>query len=1141
MKKIQHLLMLLAVFTMIAQNIYSQASDLFFSEYAEGSSFNKYVEISNSTGASVDLSMYQIKKGTNGADFTESMTLTGSLADGDVYIVSRSDADPQIVALADELNGSVINFNGDDVMGLFKNEVLIDIIGMVGDDPGDGWDVAGVLNGTKDHTLVRKPNVCDPITDWPVAAGTNANDSQWIVYDQNFWDELGTHVSDCSGSTTVATPLFSHPGGQYFEAIDVTITCSTADASIFYTLDGSDPDESSNAYTMAINISAATTLKARAYAAGLDPSAIAQADYTFAEYTEVVNLTDLRDSFTGGTEIFVVTGEVVLTFQQDFRGQKYLQDQNAAILVDDDAGIITTQYAIGDGITGITGSLIEYGNMLQFVPAVDPGTPTSSGNLVAPVEITISEMLAGFEDYEARLVKIVNVSFADQGSMFANGTVYQISDDSKAEGSFRSTFYDVDYIGTMIPAGAGEIVGLLNSRTDGNYISSRSLADMMWGTVGEPSNYPAGFAATAAGASISLSWTDATGEILPAGYLILASDQDNISLPVDGTPVVTDNDLSDGSGALNIVSGVQAASFAGLTPDVTYYFKIFPFTNTGASIDFKTDGTPPAAEATAQQSNEVDILFTTFNDGWENWTNFSVTGDQVWSLDDIHGVEGTPCAKMSGYSGGSFENEDWLISPAIDLSNFSNENFSFFSAVGYTGPELQVKVSSDYDGSGNPNDFTWVDFSDQAQWPVAGSFFEWTNSGVLDLSAFTNQTINIAFVFYSTNMESATWELDNIRVAGEGEVVVTPEPTNYPADFAVSASNQTINMSWTDATGEVVPQGYVVMISDQTDITLPADGTPVANDNDVSDGMGAVNVMPGTQAATFSSLMANTSYYAIIIPYTNSGSLIDYKTDGIPPTGSATTGEPGFTVLYTTFNESWENWTAVSIVGDQVWDRNNTYGLESTPCARMSGYSGASFANEDWLISPAIDLSLTTGEEMSFYSALGYTGPGLKLLISTSYDGSGNPTDFGWDDLTSQAAWPAGGTFFEFTASGSINLSSYTNEIIYIAFAYTSNATESATWEVDDIRVLASGAGIGETQKPLSVNLYPNPGNGILNFNAEEPVNSIEVYNLLGMMVYTLDNPGFAGKIDLTNFEKGIYMVRLSATNKIITKRIVVQ
>lgn len=650
----------------------------------------------------------------------------------------------------------------------------------------------------------------------------------------------------------------------------------------------------------------------------------------------------------------------------------------------------------------------------------------------------------------------------------------------------------------------------------------------------EPTNYPMDFAAAATGTTINLSWTDATGETVPTGYLVLGSDQDNIALPEDGMPVADDAALSDGSGALNILPGVQSASFSGLASGMTYYFKVFPYTNTGNLIDYKTDGTPPAAQATTEMSS--DILFTDFNDSWGGWTPVSLVGDQTWSRDNTYGLEDSPCALMSGYSGGYVENEDWLISPALDFSATSDETVSFYSATSYDGPALEFKVSTDYNGTGNPNDFTWTDLSAYVNWSPGS--FSWTESGNIDLSAYTGNTVYLAFTYYSTTDGAANWEIDNVLVT---QTEATPEPSNYPADFTASAMNQSITLSWTDATGEVVPTGYVVMLSDQENITLPQDGTPVADDTDFSDGKGAKNVMAGEGSYTFIALMENTTYYAVIVPYTNSGSLIDYKTDGVPPGSSATTEEAAPDILYTTFNDGWENWTLENVLGDQVWEIDTTHGVDGTFCARISGYDGGVFINEDWLISPAIDLSPTSNETVSFYSAVGYTGPALRILVSTNYDGTGNPNNFAWDNLSSEAQWPSGDPYWEWTPSGTIDLSAYTSETIYIAFVYTSNS-DAATWEVDNIRVQGEGAGIPENLPSVNLSIWPNPGNGVFYFNAEKPLQSIEVFNVTGMQVYNFTGSESQGQIDLSDLGKGIYVARITtADDEILSRRIVIR
>ncbi|MGI0105785.1 lamin tail domain-containing protein [Salinimicrobium sp. WS361] len=153
------------------------SAELFFSEYVEGGGVNKAVEIANITGEEVDLSAYSIQKQVNGnGEWSNEYTLEGTLASGDVFVISNGGADIQAIIDASDvsLSGAPVDFNGDDPVGLFKNGVLIDMIGVDGD-----------VDFGKDVTLRRKSTVTAP--------NTTYTEDEWEVLEKDTVDGLGTY------------------------------------------------------------------------------------------------------------------------------------------------------------------------------------------------------------------------------------------------------------------------------------------------------------------------------------------------------------------------------------------------------------------------------------------------------------------------------------------------------------------------------------------------------------------------------------------------------------------------------------------------------------------------------------------------------------------------------------------------------------------------------------------------------------------------------------------------------------------------------------------------------------------------------------------------------------------------------------
>jgi uncharacterized protein len=162
---------------------------LFFSEYIEGSSNNKALEIFNPTTTVADLAEYTLKLYSNGAvGATATLVLSGTLAPGATLVVCN----PQIVAVAlpacTQTNASVINFNGDDAITLERNGSVIDAFGQVGFDPGSAWTGGAVA--TVNQTLRRKAGVLrgsvppSAPAPWDVA-------SEWNAFAIDSFDGLG--------------------------------------------------------------------------------------------------------------------------------------------------------------------------------------------------------------------------------------------------------------------------------------------------------------------------------------------------------------------------------------------------------------------------------------------------------------------------------------------------------------------------------------------------------------------------------------------------------------------------------------------------------------------------------------------------------------------------------------------------------------------------------------------------------------------------------------------------------------------------------------------------------------------------------------------------------------------------------------
>src|SRR5687767_10799734 len=191
----------LVVLILAPASAFAQSTELFFSEYIEGTSNNKALEIYNGTGAAVVLTgNYNIQMFFNGSTTaTLSFGLTGTVAPGDVFVVAQGTASAAILAQADQTNTAGW-FNGDDVVVLRKGTTIIDVIGQLGVDPGTEWGSG--LTSTADNTLRRKS---------AITAGDPINNDlfdpsiEWDGFATDSFDGLGSHNADTPPPPPVMT------------------------------------------------------------------------------------------------------------------------------------------------------------------------------------------------------------------------------------------------------------------------------------------------------------------------------------------------------------------------------------------------------------------------------------------------------------------------------------------------------------------------------------------------------------------------------------------------------------------------------------------------------------------------------------------------------------------------------------------------------------------------------------------------------------------------------------------------------------------------------------------------------------------------------------------------------------------------
>lgn len=228
----------------------------------------------------------------------------------------------------------------------------------------------------------------------------------------------------------------------------------------------------------------------------------------------------------------------------------------------------------------------------------------------------------------------------------------------------------------------------------------------------------------------------------------------------------------------------------------------------------------------------VEVYSEPFTSDLSGVTTFSVSGAQEWHWQSYD----SGCAKMSGYDGGQNANEDWLITPVIDLTNYTDTKLDFREAINYESDVSTYETiwaSTNYSGTGDPTGATWDQLNVTGRSP--GNTWSFNDVDQFDLSGYDGEsTLYLGFKYLSTDTNAGTWEIGEIVVSATGSSPeITVDPTTL-SGFSYIVGNgpsaeQSFDVSATNLTGNLTitaPTNYEISETSGSGYTSPITLTP---------------------------------------------------------------------------------------------------------------------------------------------------------------------------------------------------------------------------------------------------------------------------------------------------------------------------
>ncbi|WP_276481912.1 T9SS-dependent choice-of-anchor J family protein [Paraflavitalea pollutisoli] len=303
-------------------------------------------------------------------------------------------------------------------------------------------------------------------------------------------------------------------------------------------------------------------------------------------------------------------------------------------------------------------------------------------------------------------------------------------------------------------------------------------------------------------------------------YVKLAADNSIVQTIAANTATITNNEASVNVTGLqpltdyyietdnNALQDVAGNLFAGITGNTIWRFQT---QGTSGNYFYSFDN----CSSPALDGGFIQYSLETGN-----------AADSVWACSDFGRGSGKALQVNAGLT--KLPSQDWLISPALDLSGYNIPLLRFYSRTRFEGPSLQIKVSTNYSGTGDPAAATWTTLA--GKFPNENSDV-WTLSDSINLSAYKQAGVHIAWVYTATAFEAARWSIDDVAIFNSA-IPAAPYARlfNYFKNLGVATSGN--SSAWRTIPYEAADLSTDLNIVAPTGFELSTDtlsGTPAAS------------------------------------------------------------------------------------------------------------------------------------------------------------------------------------------------------------------------------------------------------------------------------------------------------------------------